>query len=94
MRTTLNIDDDLMDLISRRFPSGTPKTVIIEESLRIALAAPASRLPHQLAPDVAALVARGLLIPAARTGVPPQSVGDPLPAGKLLRDLAGDREDR
>ena len=96
MRTTLNIDDDLLEQMIRRFPPGTPKTVIIEQSLRIALNEPSrpsdgtGRWPD----DVARLISHGILVPAARTGPPPQTTGGPLPAGALLRDLAADREDR
>ncbi len=98
MRTTLNIDDELLEQMTRRFPPGTPKTVIIEESLRRALAVPAARNTRsagiELPEEVADLVARGVLVPAGRTGVPPQSNSAPLPPGALLADLARDREDR
>ena len=98
MRTTLNLDDDLLERMTRRFPPGTPKTVIIEESLRRALMEPVGGSPRSggitLPDDVAALVARGVLVPAVRVGVPPQGTSPPLPAGALLADLARDREDR
>jgi hypothetical protein len=94
MRTTLNIDDELLERMTKRFPPGTPKTVIIEESLRRALAEPSFVTRTGLPSEVAALAARGVLIPPARLGVPPQSSLDPLPPGVLLRDLGTDREDR
>ena len=104
MRTTLNIDDALLEGVTQRFPPGTPKTVVIEESLRLALAKPLlaaesepgfdRRASIELPSDVGRLVARGILTPAVRTGVPPQSTLPPLPPGQLLRDLASDREDR
>jgi hypothetical protein len=97
MRTTLNIDDDLLEQMTRRFPAGTPKTVIIEESLRWALAAgsPGREVSGiGLPDDIALLVARGVIVPAVRAGVPPQGESPPLPAGALLEDLARDREDR
>lgn len=98
MRTTLNIDDDLLERMTRRFPPGTPKTVIIEESLRRVLAdMPRTRGPRggfDLPDDVALLVARGVLTPPARSGVPPMGTSGTLPPGALLRDLAADREDR
>ena len=34
MRTTLDIDDDLLAEAARRYPPGTPKTVLVEEGLR------------------------------------------------------------
>ena len=34
MRTTLDIDDALYHEAARRYPAGTPKTVIVEEGLR------------------------------------------------------------
>lgn len=96
MRTTLNIDDELLERMTSQFPPGTPKTVIIEESLRRALGDSGSARGSaiELPCEVAALVARGVLIAPSRVGVPPQGLSEPLPAGVLLRDLAGDREDR
>jgi hypothetical protein len=96
MRTTLDLDDDLLERARQRFPAGTPKTVIIEESLRQSLArtgvAPGSA--EGLPPELGPLVARGILVPARWTGVPPQSTGPPLPQGVLASDLASDRQDR
>lgn len=94
MRTTLNLDDELLARMTQRFPPGTPKTVIIEESLRRALAEPPRGMRAPLPDEVAALVARGILVPPARTGVPPQTELDPLPSGALLRDLTRDRDER
>jgi hypothetical protein len=94
MRTTLNLDDALLEQMTRRFPPGTPKTVIIEESLRRALETPAPRPGVALPTEVERLVRLGVLVPAARTGVPPQSDLPPLPPGLLLADLASDRDDR
>ena len=94
MRTTLNIDDELLAEATARFPPGTPKTVIIEESLRRLLGAGRPTEGPALPEDVAALVARGVLKPPTRSGVPPEGTSPPLPPGALLRDLAADREDR
>ncbi len=94
MRTTLDLDDDLMERLARRYPAGTPKTVILEDAMRRSLASPAELVRSRLPSDVADLVARGLLVPPARSGLPPQSPLPPLPPGTLLVDLAQDREDR
>jgi hypothetical protein len=95
MRTTLNIDDELLARARERFPAGTPKTVIIEEALRLlASAGPAS--PTAASPDdprLARLVAAGTLT-MATVQAPPAPPGGGLPLADLLADLASDRADR
>lgn len=95
MRTTLNIDDELLARASERFPAGTPKTVIFEEALRLLVAAgPASPAgPRVDDPRLARLVASGTLTPATEQ-MPPEPPGDGLPLARLLTDLAADRADR
>jgi hypothetical protein len=96
MRTTLNIDDELLDRARERFPPGTPKTVIFEEALRllVATAAPEPGAAPRLAdPRLARLAATGKLAPA-KAQAPPAPPGDGLPLARLLSDLAADRADR
>lgn len=45
MRTTVDIDEDLLREAARRYPPGTPKTVLIEEGLRRLVREPAERTP-------------------------------------------------
>ena len=98
MRTTLDLDAELLSLVTRRYPPGTPKTVIIEESIRLALRvelpSAAGRPSSVLPVEVAQLVAKGVLRPATWSGVPPQGTSASLPAGALVRDLSQDRDER
>jgi hypothetical protein len=95
MRTTVNIDDDLLARARERFPPGTPKTVILEEGLRLLVAtASGPPAPPRLAdPRLDRLVAAGKLTPATAQA-PPAPPGDGLPLTRLLADLAADRADR
>jgi hypothetical protein len=95
MRTTLNIDDELLARARERFPAGTPKTVILEEALRLlAAAGPASpTAPRPEDPRLARLVAAGRLT-LATVKAPPDPPGGGLPLAELLDDLAWDRADR
>jgi len=43
MRTTIDIDDELLREAARRYPPGTPKTVLVEEGLRRLIREPADR---------------------------------------------------
>lgn len=95
MRTTLDIDDQLLALAQALFPAGTPKTVIIEEALRrlIGVSPSAARRERPWDPRLARLVAEGELTLATGTEVPtPPGAGVPL--SQLLADLAADRADR
>ena len=49
MRTTLDIDDALLEEAARRYPPGTPKTVLVEEGLRRLVQEPMTTgLPRRL----------------------------------------------
>lgn len=93
MRTTLDIDDELMAAAQSRFPPGTPKTVVIEEGLRRLAAAPLGAPVRRRDPRIQRLIDEGLLTPATASGPLPERTGD-IPLEDLLRDLAADREDR
>lgn len=95
MRTTVDLDDELLARALARFPPGTPKTVILEEGLRRLLVEtrPPEALERRRDPRLQRLVEEGRLVPASREGTPPAGPGD-VPLERLLADLAGDREDR
>ena len=63
MRTTLDLDEQLLADAQGRFPPGTPKTVILEEALRRLLAPPLAAEPPGTAydadPRMHALIAEG-----------------------------------
>jgi hypothetical protein len=95
MRTTLDIDDALLESARARFPAGTPKTVIFEEALRRLLAGVSgseSAETHE-DPRLVRLAAEGRLRLATRRDLPP-SVGGGVPLDTLLSDLTSDRGDR
>ena len=96
MRTTLDLEDELLGRATALFPPGTPKTVVLEEALRRmvrpqAPARGASARPRS--PVLEALFDEGHLVPARATGTPP-SGPTRMPLDELLRDLSRDREDR
>ena len=95
MRTTLNLDDSLLEAATRIFPPGTPKTVILEEGLRQLVAGaprPVSRAAAD--PRMQRLIDAGHVSP--RRAEPPAlvRVAGGIPLDVLLDDLAADREDR
>lgn len=95
MRTTLDIDDALLESARARFPPGTPKTVIFEEALRRLLAespVPVAPTTHE-DPRLVRLAASGMVRLATRNALPP-SVGEGVPLKTLLEDLTSDRADR
>ena len=96
MRTTLDLDEQLLADAQGRFPPGTPKTVILEEALRRLLAPPLAAEPPGTAydadPRMHALIAEGRLQRA--TGAAPKPGPGGVPLKQLLADLAKDREDR
>lgn len=95
MRTTLDIDDNLLALAQAKFPAGTPKTVIFEEALRrlIGLPDPAARTGERRDPRLDRLVAEGKVTLATVLDVPPPPGGG-VPLAQLLADLNDDRADR
>jgi len=95
MRTTLDIDDALLESARARFPLGTPKTVIFEEALRRLVAEgswSASPAIHE-DPRLVRLAAKGIVRLATRSDLP-ASIGGGVPLATLLSDLSSDRADR
>lgn len=94
MRTTLDIDDALLQAAARRYPPGTPKTVLIEEGLR-QLAQEGPRFRHAN-PIVQRWIEAGLVraptwygpLPRVARGIGCQ------PLDEVLGELDGDRADR
>ncbi len=89
MRTTLDLDDDLLRTAQSRFPPGTPKTMILEEGLRALI-----RMDARPERSAAArrLIASGVLTPATERGAPPHVGG--LSLADVLAGLDEDRGDR
>lgn len=95
MRTTLDINDELLQQAIAKFPRGTPKTVILEEALRRLIGIPdhvgAGR--PGLDPRLERLMAEGKLTPRTRSTPPPVTPGV-LPLDAIMSDLARDRDER
>lgn len=94
MRTTVDIDDELLAEAQRRFPIGTPKTVILEEGLRQLVRGRAGvEHAERRDPRIQRLIDDGRVRARRRADAPPPGVGGPS-RETLLEDLARDREDR
>ena len=97
MRTTLDLDDQLLARVQAQFPPGTPKTVLVEEGLRRLLAGPVEAVPRarDRDPRIERLIAEGHVVAAMPGAWRPAPAATPsIPAAQLLADLARDREDR
>src|SRR5689334_19083973 len=96
MRTTLDLDDELLRAAQAQFPAGTPKTVILEEALHRLLREDRPAVPVRPTGRDARmdrLIAEGLVTRATATEAP-EPRGPRIPDDVLLADLAADREDR
>ncbi len=94
MRTTLDIDDELLQWAIAQFPRGTPKRVILEEALRRLVGVPhGANARPDLDPRLERLVAEGRLRPRSGSVAPPAGVGSK-PLAEVLADLESDRAER
>lgn len=94
MRTTIDIDEDVLARARALFPPGTPKTVIVEEGLR-RLHADGPKDVRHANPVLDRLIREGRAVaPARKTGREPWPSAPLVPLEQLLEDLAADREDR
>jgi hypothetical protein len=101
MRTTLDIDETLLRGAQARFAAGTPKTVIIEEALRLLIEHPkGTRAPESESPQHASdprwtrLIRQRLVSQATEFGPVPPVTTPAIPLAQLLEDLDADRTDR
>ena len=102
MRTTLDIDDAVLRDAQACFPKGTPKTVIIEEALRLLATrgevsegrTTAAPMPHHTDPRWIRLLRSGVVTAATVSATSVQRRPTGLTLATLLDDLAADRADR
>ena len=91
MRTTIDVDDQLLAQAQARFPPGTPKTVVFEEGLRRLVATPPRAQARH--PLIEELVGEGVIIRPAKRGDLPERHGR-VSREAVLADLDASREDR